>query len=222
VRSWIEISRSAIRDNFRAVKAAVGPVEVMPVVKADAYRHGAIEVSKILEVEGAQWLAVSNADEGIALREAGIAARILVMADYLPENRSFFKEFQLTPVIHSLADAAAAEVPYHLKIDSGMGRLGVRESPEEIARAVAPTPLEGLMTHFCVFGELPEPADRPADCPLRVSGKGGGLPPLCPPFEHHTDRLPAHRSLGQPGAPGSRDLRLRIALPRGPGRQNCT
>jgi alanine racemase len=149
VRSWVEISRSAIRDNFRAVRASVGPsIEVMPVVKADAYRHGAIEVSQILEAEGAQWLAVSNVEEGIALRQAGIVARILVMADYLPENRPFFKEFQLTPVIHSLEDVRTVEVPYHLKIDSGMGRLGVRDSAEEIAKAVNRTQLEGLMTHF--------------------------------------------------------------------------
>jgi len=149
VRSWIEVSRSAIRDNFRAVKAAVGgSAELMPVVKADAYRHGAIEVSRILEAEGVRWLAVSNVEEGIALRQEGIAARILVMADYLPENRPFFADFSLTPVIHSLKDAAAAKVPYHLKIDSGMGRLGVREGAEEIARAVKSTPLEGLMTHF--------------------------------------------------------------------------
>jgi alanine racemase len=149
VRSWIEISRSAIRDNFRAVRASVGPsIEVMPVVKADAYRHGDIEVSRILETEGAQWLAVSNVAEGVALRQAGIAARILVMADYMPENRPFFKEFHLTPVIHSLLDAATAEVPYHLKIDSGMGRLGARESADQIAKAVKGTPLEGLMTHF--------------------------------------------------------------------------
>jgi len=149
VRSWIEISRSAIRDNFRAVRASVGPsIEVMPVVKADAYRHGAIEVARILEAEGVRWLAVSNVDEGIALREAGIGARILVMADYLPENRPFFKEFHLTPVIHSLEDVSTAEVPYHLKIDSGMGRLGVRNAAEEIAKAVQDTDLEGLMTHF--------------------------------------------------------------------------
>lgn len=149
MRSWIEISRSAIRDNFRAVRASVGiSIEVMPVVKADAYRHGAIEVSHILETEGAQWLAVSNAEEGVALREAGIKPRILVMADYLPENRHFFKEFQLTPVIHSLDDVATADVPYHLKIDSGMGRLGVRESAQEIAKAIKNTDLEGLMTHF--------------------------------------------------------------------------
>jgi alanine racemase len=149
VRSWIEISRSAIRDNFRAVKASVGPsIEVMPVVKADAYRHGAIEVSRVLEAEGVQWLAVSSVEEGVALREAGIKARILVMADYLPENRPFFKQFDLTPVIHSLVDVASAEVPYHLKIDSGMGRLGARNSADEIAKAVKETPLEGLMTHF--------------------------------------------------------------------------
>jgi alanine racemase len=150
VRSWIEISRSAIRDNFRAVRASVGSsVEVMPVVKADAYRHGAIEVSKILEAEGARWLAVSNVEEGIALRQAGVAARILVMADYLLDNRHFFKEFHLTPVIHTLEDVATAEVPYHLKIDSGMGRLGVRNSAEEIARAINQKELlEGLMTHF--------------------------------------------------------------------------
>jgi alanine racemase len=151
VRSWVEVSRSRIRDNFRAVRALVGDAaEVMPVVKADAYRHGAIEISRVLESEGAGWLAVSNVDEGIALRHAGIAARILVMADFLPEERTALEQFRLTPVIHSLDDVAHARVPYHLKIDSGMGRLGTRAEPDEIVRRVAasPAPLEGLMTHF--------------------------------------------------------------------------
>ncbi len=129
----------------------------MPVVKADAYRHGAVEISRILEAEGARWLAVSNVDEGIALRESGIATRILVMADYLPENRPFFKEFGLTPVIHSLEDVATTEVPYHLKIDSGMGRLGVRSSAQEIAKAVKNSDLEGLMTHFASSGNYESP-----------------------------------------------------------------
>jgi alanine racemase len=151
MRSWVEISRSRIRENFRAVGALVGPsVEVMPVVKADAYRHGAIEISHLLEAEGARWLAVSSVEEGVALREAGIAARILVMADFLPEERGALETFHLTPVVHSLDDLAAARVPYHLKIDTGMGRLGTRDTPERIVRAVAaaPVPLEGLMTHF--------------------------------------------------------------------------
>src|SRR5271170_6559324 len=118
MRSWVEVSRSRIRENYRAVKALVGDAaEIMPVVKADAYRHGAIEVSRILEHEGATWLAVSNLEEGIALRKSGIAARILVMADFLAEGRTALEEFHLTPVIHSLEDLRDARVPYHLKID---------------------------------------------------------------------------------------------------------
>src|SRR5258706_794745 len=151
MRSWVEVSRSQIRDNFRAVRALVGESpEVMPVVKADAYRHGAIEVSRVLEAEGVRWLAVSNVEEGVALREAGIAARILVMADFLPEDRAALKDFSLTPVIHTLADVREVTVPYHLKIDSAMGRRGTRASAEEILTTVrsAPAPLEGLMTHF--------------------------------------------------------------------------
>jgi alanine racemase len=140
-----------IRANFRAVRDWVGPgVEVMPVVKADAYGHGALEVARVLEDEGARWLAVSNVEEGIALRRAGIRARILVMADFLAESRPALEEFGLTPVVHSLEDLGAVHVPYHLKIDSGMGRLGTREAPEVVAAAVSktPAPLEGLMTHF--------------------------------------------------------------------------
>lgn len=159
MRSWVEVSLAKIRANYRAVRALVGDaVDVMPVVKADAYRHGAIEVSRALEAEGAKWLAVSSVEEGIALREAGIRARILVMADFLPEVRPALAEFQLTPVIPSLEDLSAVRVPYHLKIDSGMGRLGTRASPETIVRAVAAAvastgvPLEGLMTHFASSG----------------------------------------------------------------------
>jgi alanine racemase len=155
VRSWVEVSLGRIRANFQAVRAVVGEgIEIMPVVKADAYRHGAVAVSHALEGEGARWLAVSNVGEGVALREAGIAARILVMADFLAQERSAFEEFRLTPVVHSLEDITAARVPYHLKIDSGMGRLGAREAPEVIARAVrqSPVPIEGLMTHFASAG----------------------------------------------------------------------
>jgi alanine racemase len=160
MRSWVEVSRSRIRENYRAVRALVsGAAEIMPVVKADAYRHGAIEVSRVLESEGVKWLAVSNVEEGVALRQGGITARILVMADFLPEERAALDQFQLTPVIHSLDDVLDARVPYHLKIDSGMGRLGTRAEPEEIVRrvAAAPAPLEGLMTHFASSANYASP-----------------------------------------------------------------
>jgi alanine racemase len=161
-RSWVEISRAQIAANFNAIRNVVGQeVEVMPVVKADAYRHGAVEVSRTLEREGARWLAVSSADEGIALREAGIQARILVMADFLPFTRDAMIQHDLTPVIHSLdgvrdfdrlAGARAKRCCYHLKIDTGMGRLGVRSSEvSAIGEAILSAKnldLEGLMTHF--------------------------------------------------------------------------
>ncbi len=166
-RSWVEISRENIAHNFRTVRQAVGPeVEVMPVVKADAYRHGAIEVSRTLESEGARWLAVSNVEEGVALREAGVRVRILVMADFLPAARTALLEHRLTPVLHSLADIAELDllasqrgepVRYHLKIDSGMGRLGTCGTPAEIVAAVQAPKLaefEGLMTHFASVGDF--------------------------------------------------------------------
>ena len=160
-RSWIEVSRERIAGNFHAVQEAVGPnVEVAPVVKADAYRHGAVEVSRVLEKAGARWLAVSSVEEGVALREAGISARILVMADFLPIEHEALFEFGLTPAIHSLEDIGVLDrlaerkqspMPFHLKIDTGMGRLGTRADSQEIVRVIQETKrarFEGLMTHF--------------------------------------------------------------------------
>jgi alanine racemase len=160
-RSWVEISREQIATNYRAIKNAVGlGIEIMPVVKADAYRHGAVEVSRSLIAEGARWLAVSNVEEGVALRQSGITARILVMADFLPVGRFAMMEHNLTPVIHSLDDlgdldqlarTGNAPLRYHLKVDTGMCRLGTRSCADEIAHSVqsrSRIELEGLMTHF--------------------------------------------------------------------------
>ncbi|HTS48525.1 MAG TPA: alanine racemase [Bryobacteraceae bacterium] len=160
-RSWVEISLKQIADNFNAVRSVVGPhVEVMPVVKADAYRHGAVEVSRTLMRAGARWLAVSNVEEGAILRDRGITARILVMADFLPAERAGLFDYNLTPVIHSLDDVAewdrlcaarGVSASYHLKIDSGMGRLGTRAPATEILDAISSArhaKLEGLMTHL--------------------------------------------------------------------------
>lgn len=168
-RSWVEVSLTRIAENFRSIRALVGDgVEVMPVVKADAYRHGAVQVSNTLQAEGAQWLAVSNTDEGIVLRDAGIQTRILVMADFLPFSREELIANRLTPVIHSLEDLEALNrlaakhqqrIVYHLKIDSGMGRLGVRPD-QRIAEAILAAQhvtLEGLMTHFASAGNYQSP-----------------------------------------------------------------
>ena len=209
MRSWVEISLGRIRSNFRAIKALVGDdVEVMPVVKADAYRHGAVAVSHALEAEGARWLAVSNVEEGIALRQAGSQSRILIMADFLEDERDALAMHNLTPVIHSLDDLTAVRVPYHLKIDSGMGRLGTRAEPGEIARhvAAAPAPLEGLMTHFASSGnyESPQTDQQMAHFEAVIDGlRGAGI--HCP-WVHSSSSIPvayarrrAWRNMVRPG-----------------------
>ncbi len=154
MRCWIEVFKGRLAANFAAVAGVTGPgVEVCPVVKADAYGHGAVEVSRVLTAAGARWLAVSSVEEGVALREAGLTAtRILVMAD---RPSAAVAAHSLTLAIHDLADLDLLTGPagYHLKIDSGMGRLGTRAPAAAIAQAVAAAStrgvrLEGLMTHF--------------------------------------------------------------------------
>ena len=217
-RSWVEISLKQIADNFQAVRDVVGPdVEVMPVVKADAYRHGAVEVSRALTNAGARWLAVSNVEEGVILRERGITARILVMADFLPAERAGLLDHNLTPVIHSLDDIAewnrlserrGITSSYHLKIDSGMGRLGTRAPASVILNAISAARhanLEGLMTHFASAANY---ASSQTEEQMRVFAnicselaRGGVHPPFL------------HLSSSTPVAYGRRDAWQRMVRP---------
>lgn len=118
-------------------------------------------MARVLTAEGAAWLAVSCVDEGVRLRVSGIGApRILVMGGFLNYEIPALLEHRLTPAVHSLAEirdldraggAAGRALPYHLKIDSGMGRLGTRASAGDIVTAVSGArhaAFEGMMTHF--------------------------------------------------------------------------
>ncbi len=158
-RCYALISRRQIAANYHSVRAALGSAAtVLGVVKANAYGHGAVEVSRVLVAEGAQWLAVSTVEEGVALRQAGIVVNILVMTGFLRYEWERLVEHSLTPVIHSLEDLAALEglartksIDYHLKIDSGMHRLGTRAGVAEILAAIQSARhanLTGLMTHL--------------------------------------------------------------------------
>jgi len=160
-RSYALISRAQLTHNYRSVRAAVGPgVAVMAVVKADAYGHGAVEVARVLVSQGVEWLAVSSVAEGVTLRRAGIRTPILVMTGVLPEEWRALVDSTLTPSVHSLEDLSALDgmaresdrtIEYHLKIDSGMNRLGTRATADEIVSVLQSTThvrLNGLMTHF--------------------------------------------------------------------------
>src|ERR1700757_4579446 len=134
--TWADVSLATLRQNFRTVQKHVGAgVTVCAVVKADAYGHGALECSKALEAEGAKWLGVTSLDEAIPLREAGVRANILLMTGFWRGEESEIVRLHLTPTvwepwhIETLDTAAAtlgvARHPVHLKVDTGMGRLGV-------------------------------------------------------------------------------------------------
>src|SRR5579871_5334527 len=106
-RSYALISQEQIALNYRSVRAAVGPgVEVLGVVKADAYGHGSLEVARILVAEGARWLAVSSVEAGVHLRVAGVRTGILVMAGFLPYEGPAVAQHDLTPALHSLEEMA--------------------------------------------------------------------------------------------------------------------
>ena len=160
-RSYVLISRDQLVRNYRSVRAAAGPgVAVMAVVKANAYGHGAVEIARVLIAEGVEWLAVSSVNEGAALRRAGIEKPILVMSGFLPYEWPTLADSRLTPAVHSLEGLRALErlaresgksANYHLKIDSGMYRLGTRAAAAEIIAVLRETKharLDGLMTHF--------------------------------------------------------------------------
>lgn len=154
-----EISLDAVSSNLKAVRSLADNRPVIAVVKADAYGHGAVEVSKRLVSEGVFALAVAFVSEAVELREAGIEGRILVLFDNRDTSRLF--EYHLTPVIYDLktarrvSDEAArrgSRIPVHLKIDTGMGRLGF--SGEDLVKELSSVcslgylTVSGLMSHF--------------------------------------------------------------------------
>jgi alanine racemase len=171
--TWADVSLAALRQNFRTIQKHVGAnVTVCAVVKADAYGHGAVECSRALEAEGARWLGVTSLDEAIPLRDAGIRSNILLMTGFWRGEEHEIIRLRLTPTVWESShiealDAAAAKLgvtkhPVHLKVDTGMGRLGVAldRLPAVLSSIVAAKhlSLEGLSTHLASSEILDAPS----------------------------------------------------------------
>jgi alanine racemase len=130
-----EVNLEALRHNLRLVKRHAGEARVWAVMKADGYGHGAPAVARTLERAGADGFCVALLEEGVELREAGIVAPILVMGGYYGGAHAELVARRLTPVIYDLAqlegfarvarNLGTERVDVHLKIDTGMARLGV-------------------------------------------------------------------------------------------------
>ena len=218
-RIWAEISLNRIAANYHALCAEVAPdCHLAPVVKADAYRHGAAEVSLRLQAEGARSVAVSNTEEGALLRQAGVTARILVMGDFLGFEREALAVANLTPVLHSVARirdlnsfavASGTILAYHLKLDTGMGRLGARADLSELLQAVQDAShlrLEGLMTHFASANDFTTSQTTDQIVAFEAAVHAFGLAHLTPPLLHLSSSGPlafrmrrAYGSLVRPG-----------------------
>lgn len=165
--AWVEIDLEAIAANVAALKRHLSErVQLMAVVKANAYGHGAEMVARTALESGATWLGVNTVDEGVQLRRAGLAAPILVLGHCPPQEAAKVVANHLTPTVTTLETAlalASASVerglvtPVHLKVDTGMGRYGLL--PAEVVAfarrvtALSSLYLEGLWTHFATADE---------------------------------------------------------------------
>jgi alanine racemase len=173
-----EVNLAHLRHNLRVMQRTAGGAEVWAVLKADGYGHGAKGVARTLERAGATGICVALLEEGIELREAGIRVPILITGGYYGRAFGEVLRHSLTPVLHdpSQVEALADEVRYsgsepmsvHVKIDTGMSRLGVmpREVPKmaEVLGRHREVKVTGLMTHFaCADGTDTESLDAQLD-----------------------------------------------------------
>jgi alanine racemase len=166
---WAEVSASALTHNLRAIRDYVNPADeqrktprlVLSIVKGNGYGHGGPQVAQILEKAGSDWFGVTSASEGIEVRKAGIHKPILVLTSFWPGEEENLLKHNLTPVIHrcdQLAplDHAASKsknpFSFHLKMDTGMNRLGIAPSDVDcFAGQLAKCrhlQLGGVLTHF--------------------------------------------------------------------------
>ena len=165
-RAWIEIDHSAIRSNLKVIRGAADEAQVIAVVKANGYGHGAVPVARTLVADGVERLAVATIGEAVELRAAGIDVAILVLWGIGPDEASAVSEHRLEPIVYdervidlleAVADRDGVRIGVHLKLDSGLGRQGA--TPDDAV--VLATRIErsrrlhlaGTMSHLAVPGE---------------------------------------------------------------------
>ncbi len=172
-RTWVEVDLDRINNNYKMVRRAVGDdCKVLCVVKANGYGHGAVQVAQVLEKAGCDWFAVSNIEEAEQLRSAGIELPILILGSTPPECVATLAKFNITQAVYSeecavsLSEAAVAAgvtISVHLKLDTGMRRLGFDATDDgQLTLAAQVCKMDGLkvsgvFTHFAS-------ADGDGDC----------------------------------------------------------
>ena len=194
----IEVDLARLTANYRAIQVHVAPAAVMPILKANAYGHGLVEVARHMQALGAPYLGVAFLEEGILLREAGVTTPILVLGGIIGNQVPLFLEHDLTLTassveklgqIEAAARAMGVRARVHLKIDTGMERIGVHYYSAaallEASLACTHFEVEGIFSHFA-NADMPDPAYSHLQL-ARFEGvldfyARRGLPP--PPLRH--------------------------------------
>ena len=172
---WAEVKLSALEENLRAIRRRAGEsADILAVVKADAYGHGMREVARCLARQGVRFFGVANIDEAAQLRQVvGAKAQILSLGSFHPSQLDLYVRHRVLPTISSMEDLRLVSeavprrgrFPVHLKIDTGMGRLGIfPEEADFLFRNVSKmtgVAIEGIYTHFSSADDLSSaPTDR--------------------------------------------------------------
>jgi alanine racemase len=210
---WAEVDLDAIEHNVRALRDLVAPAAVWAVVKADGYGHGAIDIARAASGAGAEGFCVALAQEGAELRAAGIDAPILLLSEQPPEELPLIAEHRLIPVVYTaqyveaLAALGMRDLGVHLKLDTGMRRVGATpESAPYLARLIARHEprlrLEGIATHLACADDPYDPAN--AEQLDAFDALLGSLPPV--PLVH------AANSAGALAHPRSRYTMVRAGI----------
>lgn len=172
-RTWAEIDLNALTENYRRIRERVTPgCRVLAIVKADAYGHGAVEAARVFHEQGVDWYGVSNLEEAIQLRQAGLSEPILILSYTPAEEATRLHEYNVTQSVvtadygfelNERAKAAGVTVDVHLKVDTGMSRVGFfyhdaeRDAAAldemEAVCGLSSLNVTGIFTHFAVSDE---------------------------------------------------------------------
>jgi len=168
--AWVDVDLAALEHNLGRLRERLGPTQAMAVVKADAYGHGAVGVSRALAAAGVDWLGVALLEEGAEIRRAGVEVPILVLGTARPSKIALYARYRLTPTVSSVAELAlwrdwtagpGEAQPIHVKVDTGMGRLGLAMEEVrpalEVLRGHPRLRLAGLLSHFGDADDLASP-----------------------------------------------------------------
>jgi alanine racemase len=219
--AWVDVDLAALEHNLSRIRErlAGSGAGILAVVKADAYGHGAVGVSRVLAAGGVDWLGVALLEEGAEIRRAGVEVPILVLGTARPAKIALYSRYRLTPTISSLAELAlwrewtgdqAQAQPVHLKVDTGMGRLGVAmdEVPRalELLRGTPRLRLAGLLSHF---GDADDP-DSPRN-PAQEARFAAVLAQLTPQ-EREGILIHMANSAAALHRPGSRYALVRVGI----------